>query len=55
MGNIVANNAILLLKSNSDRLLSILLKAMVMGEAIAKLTLIAKGATIENSMSYVSV
>ena len=55
MGNIFANNAILLLKSNSGRLLSILLKAMVMGEAIAKLTLIAKGATIENSMSYVSV
>ena len=49
----VAYNIILLLKSNSDRLLSIFLKAMVMGEAIAKLTLIVKGATIENSMSYV--
>ena len=55
MGNIVANNAILLLKSNSGRLLSIFLKAMVMGEAIAKLTLIVKGATIENSMSYIFV
>ena len=53
--DIVAYNIILLLKSSSDRLLSIFLKAMVMGEAIAKLTLIVKGATIENSMSYIFV
>ena len=53
MGEIDNNNIILLLKSDSGRLLSIFLKAMVMGEAIAKLTLITKGATIENSMSYV--
>ena len=52
MGVIIDNNIILILKSNSDRLLSILLKIMIVGEAIAKIAIIVKAAIIEDSMSH---
>ena len=52
VGEIDNNNIILLLKSDSGRLLSIFLKAMVMGEAIAKVSLIVKGEIIEDGVSH---
>ena len=55
MGNTVANDAILLLKSNSGRLLSILLKAMIVGEAITKFVVTVKVKIIEDGVSHVFV
>ena len=55
MGVIIDNNIILILKSNSDRLLSILLKAMIVGEAITKFVVIVKVKIIEDGVSHVFV
>ena len=54
--DIVAYNIILLLlKSNSGRLLSIFLKVMIVGEALAKLILIVKAEISVDCRSLVLV
>ena len=52
MSIIINDKLIILLKSSSDRLMSIFLKAMIVGEAIAKIAIIVKAAIIEDSMSH---
>ena len=53
--DIVAYNIILLLKSNSGRLLSIFLKVMIVGEALAKLTFVVKAEISEDGRSLAFV
>ena len=53
VGIIIDNNIILILKSNSDRLLSILLKIMIVGEAIAKLAITVRAQIMEDGVFHV--
>ena len=54
--SVIADNSIIaILKSNSGRLLSILLKVMIVGEAIAKLAIIIKVEIIEDGVSCIFV
>ena len=53
MGVNADNDVTLALKNNSDRLLSILLKAMIVGEAIAKLAITVRAQIMEDGVFHV--
>ena len=55
MSVISDNNILLIPKSNSDKLLSVVLKVMIVSEAIIRLVIIVKGKIIENSVCHVFV
>ena len=55
MSVISDNNILLILKSNSDKLLSVVLKVMIVSEAIIRLVILVKGKIIENSVCHVFV
>ena len=55
VGVITNNNIKLAPKNTSDRLLSILLKAMIVGEAITKFVVIVKVKIVEDGVSHVFI
>ena len=55
VGVITNNNIKLVPKNTSDRLLSILLKAMIVGEAITKFVVIVKVKIVEDGVSHVFI